>query len=222
MPYSTHYPMNLLDLLGVARYQFPFMKKHVYSYRICPEQIIDPIDFSSYFINPTRPLEIDLGCGKGRFLLQRSANHPDVNFLAIDRLLGRIRKIDSKLKRRGIENVRVFRFEGDYTLNYLVPGNSVDTYYYFFPDPWPKKRHHENRMFKIRTVDAIHKSLKTGGILHIATDHVGYFEAMHALMSADERFETAPVFFPSREERTDFELQFRDTRPTCRCSFRKL
>ncbi|MFC1467962.1 tRNA (guanosine(46)-N7)-methyltransferase TrmB [Verrucomicrobiota bacterium] len=198
------------------------MKEHVYSYRVFPEQWIDPVDFTSYFDDPSKPLEVDLGCGKGKFLLQRSSTNPDVNFLAIDRMLVRIRKIDKKLKRRGIENVRVFRFEGDYTLNYLIPEQSVNTYYYFFPDPWPKKRHHENRMFKMRTVDAIHKTLKPGGILHIATDHMEYFEEMHALMAADERFESAPVFFPSEEERTDFELMFRDTRPTCRCSFRKI
>jgi tRNA (guanine-N7-)-methyltransferase len=190
-------------------------------YRIFPDQFLDPIDFSGQFNDPTQPLEIDLGCGKGRFLLRRSVTHPQINFLGIDRLLGRIRKIDSKLQRRGISNARVIRFDGDYVLNYLVPEKSVDTYYYFFPDPWPKKRHHENRLFKMRTADAIHKTLKSGGILHIATDHVGYFEEMHALMSADERFEAAPVFFPADEERTDFELMFRDTRPTCRCSFQK-
>ena len=198
------------------------MKEYIYKYRVFPEQWIDPVDFSAHFNNPSRPLEVDIGCGKGKFLLQRSATHPDTNYMGIDRLLGRIRKIDSKLARRGIENVRLLRFEGDYTLNYLIPPQSVDTYYYFFPDPWPKKRHHENRMFKLRTVDAVYKTLKDNGILHIATDHVGYFEEIHALLAADPRFESAPVFFPSTEERTDFELMFRDTRPTCRCSFRKV
>lgn len=198
------------------------MKEHEYTYRLFPDQWVDPVDFASYFDDPAKPLEVDLGCGKGRFLLQRSADNPEINFLAIDRMLRRIRKIDSKLARRGIENVRLLRLEGDYTLNYLIPAESVDTYYYFFPDPWPKKRHHENRMFKLRTVDAIHKSLKSGGVLHIATDHVEYFEEMYTLMSADIRFESAPVFFPKDDERTDFELMFRDTRPTCRCSFRKV
>lgn len=198
------------------------MSAYEYKYRLFPEQVIDPIDVASRFNDPTLPLEVDLGCGKGRFLLQRAITTTNINFLAIDRLLGRIRKIDSKLKRRGIENVRLLRFEGDYTLNYLIPPESVDTYYYFFPDPWPKKRHHENRMFKLRTVDAIHKTLKPGGLLHIATDNTDYFEEIYALMAADPRFDSAPVFFPVEAERTDFELMFRDTRPTCRCSFRKI
>lgn len=191
-------------------------------YRIFPEQWLDPIDFASHFDDPAHPFEIDLGCGKGRFFLERALTHPNVNFLGIDRLLGRIRKIDSKLQRRGIPNARLIRIDGDYILNYLIPDLSVDTYYYFFPDPWPKKRHHENRMFKTRTVNAIHKTLKSGGILHIATDHMGYFEEIHAMMAADERFKTAAVLFPTDNERTDFELCFRDTRPTCRCSFEKI
>ena len=198
------------------------MKEHVYQFRIFPDQFVDSIDFSSYFDDPSKPLEIDLGCGKGRFLVQRSFDNPEINFLGIDRMLGRIRKLDGKLLRKGVRNARLFRLEGDYTINYLVPAESVDTYYYFFPDPWPKKRHHENRLFKERAVDAIHKTLKVGGILHIATDHEEYFEEMNELMKADSRFEIAPIFYPKESELSDFELRFQGMRQTNRCSFRKI
>ncbi len=198
------------------------MKEHEYQFRIFPEQFVDPIDFASYFDDPSKPLEIDLGCGKGRFLVQHSFDNPEINFLGIDRMLGRIRKLDGKLIRKGVRNARIFRLEGDYTINFLVPAESVDTYYYFFPDPWPKARHHENRLFKERAVNAIHKTLKVGGVLHIATDHEEYFEEMNELMKADPRFEVAPIFYPNESEMSDFELRFKGTRQTNRCSFRKI
>lgn len=169
----------------------------------------------------TGPLEVDLGCGKGRFLLARAAAYPEVRFLGIDRMLKRIRKIDNKAQRRRLANIRLLRMEGYYAVSYLLPADTISTYYIFFPDPWPKKRHHENRIFNPRFVDAVHRTLKTGGVLHIATDHLPYFDDIASILRADARFREITPFIPSAEERTDFELWYLDKKPIGRCSFTK-
>lgn len=188
--------------------------------RHIPEDWLHPVDFAAFFPG-AGPVEIDLGCGKGRFLLARANAHPEIRFLGIDRMLKRIRKIDLKAQRRRLTNVRLMRIEGYYAVSYLIPANSIRTYYIFFPDPWPKKRHHEHRLFNPRFVDSLHRTLEPGGVAHVATDHLPYFEEIADIMRADRRFTEVPPLVPAPEERTDFELWYHDKTPIGRCSFAK-
>lgn len=186
--------------------------------RVYPDQWLKPIDFAACFGHPEYPFEIDLGCGKGRFLLARAGKFPGTNFLGIDRQLGRIRRIDRKALRAGLNNVRVLRLDGYYTVTYLVPPQSVDTYYIFYPDPWPKGKHHHNRIFNELFMDAIARTLKPGGKIHASTDHLPYFEEICKLLRNDTRLEETEPFVPSADEVTDFELIFSHKTPG-RCSF---
>lgn len=186
--------------------------------RIFPEQWLNPVGFVDRFEHPERPFEIDLGCGKGRFLLARARKFPETNFLGIDRQLGRIRRIDSKAVRAGLTNLRVLRADGYYTVTYLVPPQSVDTYYIFYPDPWPKGKHHHNRIFNEPFMDAIARTLKPGGKLHASTDYLPYFAEIYKLLKADTRFEETETFVPAEDEVSDFELMFKEKVPG-RCSF---
>jgi len=171
----------------------------------------------------TKPLEVDVGCGKGRFILSRAVSHPDANYLGIDRLLKRLRIVDKRIRRRGLENVRLLRIEASYAIEHLLPPGSVTTFYVQFPDPWPKRRHHRRRLFSPHILDAIHRTLATGGKIHLVTDHTHYFEVINGIFTADPRFDETEVFIPTEEERTNFELIFlRQNKTISRCSFEKM
>lgn len=189
--------------------------------RIIPENWLDPCDFKSAFSNPERPLEVDIGSGKGRFLAARSGKLPDVNFLGIERQLIRVNSSGRRCERAGRENVRLFRMEGYYAISRMMPGNYVANYYFFFPDPWPKARHEDYRLFNPSFMDALHRTLEDGGCLHVASDHLPYFDEIYALLSNDKRFEEISAFEPDDDERTDFELIFAH-KQIGRCSFRKI
>ncbi|MCF7818341.1 MAG: tRNA (guanosine(46)-N7)-methyltransferase TrmB [Kiritimatiellales bacterium] len=189
--------------------------------RIEPENWLDPYDFKDAFPHPKRPLEVDIGSGKGRFLVARSNKFSEVNYLGIERQLIRINSSGRRCERAGCENVRLFRMEGYYAISRMMPPNYVANYYFFFPDPWPKARHHDYRLFNPAFMDALFRTLEEGGCLHVATDHLPYFEEIHGLLRRDPRFDEIAAFQPDEEERTDFELVF-SHKQIGRCSFRKI
>ena len=110
--------------------------------------------------------------------------------------------------------------EGYYAIRYLMPAEYVANYYFFFPDPWPKARHHDYRLFNPEFMDALYRTLVSEGCLHVATDHLPYFEEIYELLRADKRFSEIEAFQPDETERTDFELIF-SHKQIGRCSFRK-
>lgn len=196
-------------------------KKKKTTLRITTDNWLDPYDFKSDFPHPEHPLEIDIGSGKGRFLVARSGKFPEVNFLGIERQLGRINSSGRRCERAERENVRVFRMEGYYAISKMMPSSYVANYYFFFPDPWPKARHLDQRLFNPAFMDALFRTLEDDGCLHIATDHLPYFEDIRELLKKDERFEEIEAFQPDNAERTDFELIF-SHKQIGRCSFRKV
>ena len=165
-------------------------------------------DVRESFDDPAAPLEIDIGSGKGRFLVARAALCPDVNFLGIERQYARVWKTARKIERAGLTNVRLARVEAFEGIGELVPPGSLATVYIFFPDPWPKRRHHRRRLVNSEFMDMLHNRLVPGGVVHFATDHDDYAAAVTELFRADERFAEIEPFIPSDDERTDFELIF--------------
>ena len=168
------------------------------------------------------PIEIDIGCGKGRFLLSRASSHQQTNFIGIDRMNGRLGKLDRKIMRAGLANVRLIKMEAAYVITELLPPEIASTYYIFFPDPWPKRKHHRRRLMSKEFLDALHRTLIDGGEVNFSTDHLDYFEAGQKLLRADKRFEEIETFQRSESQKTDFELIFTNQNlPIGNCSFKK-
>lgn len=168
-----------------------------------------------------QPLEVDIGCGRGRFLLARAKSCPHLNFLGIDLSLLRLRKIDRRAQAEALTNIRLIHGEALEILAALPPA-STSACYLYFPDPWPKRRHHGRRLVAPPFVDAIAKTLVPGGTIHLCTDHTDYFVAMLRTWRGDPRFSETTPYIPTPEEETDFCLIFKSQglAPN-RCSFRK-
>ena len=192
------------------------------SLRIIPADWTAPLDLPAAFGRAPQRLEVDLGCGKGRFLLARAAAHPQTSFLGLDRQTRRLAKVERKAQRAQLANIRLLYAEAAYAVTHLLPSGSVNAYYIFFPDPWPKRRHHRRRLFDAAFLDALNTTLTPGGCIHLATDHLDYFESIRRLLAGDARFVEREPFVTSDEERTDFELIFlQQNKPIGRCSFAK-
>lgn len=140
-----------------------------------PQDILRPLDFRSVFPG-TRSIEVDLGSGSGKFLLQAAQRFPDRYFLGVERLLGRVRKTQRSAVRLGLTNLRLLRLEINYTVRYLIPPNSVSRFHLYFPDPWPKRRHQARRLVNHEFLAAVAAALVPYGEFWIKTDHAGYFE----------------------------------------------
>jgi tRNA (guanine-N7-)-methyltransferase len=150
-------------------------RRHVCSRLIAQsaDLLTNKIDLEKAF-DRKAPLHVDLGCGDGSFLCALAQRLPDKNFLGIERLLGRIRS--SARKVAGLSNVRLLQMESFYAVRYLLPAESVETFYLLFPDPWPKRRHHRRRIVTPEFLSSIHAALEHDGVIYIATDHYDYFQ----------------------------------------------
>lgn len=186
-----------------------------------PSSIVEPIQTDALFPS-IQPLEIELGCGDGAFLLQYAALHPERNFLAVERLLGRIRKLDRKGPRLGLKNVRLLRFEAAYALEYLLPRTCAQAIHVYFPDPWPKRKHHRRRLINGRFIELAANVLAPAGVLHFRTDDLDYFNQMTRVARANPTFQEIPPPGELIAVSTDFEKLFMDQGlPIHRTAFQK-
>lgn len=169
--------------------------------------VIEPLDLAVLF-GRDAPVEVDLGCGDGGFLLRYAPQRPERNFLGVERLLGRIRKLDRKAPRLGLTNLRALRVDAAYLVRYLLPPGSVAAFHIYFPDPWPKKRHRSRRLVNAAFAGALHRALGPGGTVYLRTDDADYFAQMQEAFAAGPGW--VPVATPPEllAVRTDFEEEF--------------
>jgi tRNA (guanine-N7-)-methyltransferase len=137
-----------------------------------PENYFAPVDVAGVFLR-NAPLEVDVGCGEGAFTVAMAAKNPAHNFLGIERLLGRVRKVCRRAVRAGVGNVRLLRAENFYVVKLLLAPESVSVFHVMFPDPWPKRRHHRRRLINRDFLDAVRAALKPDGELRLTTDDRG-------------------------------------------------
>jgi tRNA (guanine-N7-)-methyltransferase len=169
--------------------------------------ILEPLDLAQLF-SKAQPLEVELGCGDGSFLAEYARLHPGRNFLGVERLLGRIRKLERKSVRHGLLNLRGVRIESSYLLHYLLPLHSVTALHIYFPDPWPKLKHRRHRLINERFPSLAEGALSVGGIVYLRTDHRDYFEQMLAVFATRGNFRAVDTPEELASIRTDFEREF--------------
>jgi tRNA (guanine-N7-)-methyltransferase len=174
---------------------------------VVPVDIFKPFSFVAIFQN-ARPVEVDLGSGSGRFLIEAATQYPERNFLGVERLLGRVRKTLRSAGRLGLTNVRVLRLEIDYAVRYLLSPESVFRLHLSFPDPWPKRRHHGRRLIDQEFLAASATALVSGGELWIKTDHADYFDCISKAVDGRQDL-FASVRWSEEYPITDFEETYR-------------
>jgi tRNA (guanine-N7-)-methyltransferase len=133
---------------------------------------------------PEVPVEIEIGFGKGRFLLAEAERHPERFFIGIESAAEYYRLLRHRATRRGLHNLVAVRGEALYVISCCLAPRCAQAVHVYFPDPWPKLRHHRRRLFDPRKIDLVLGLLAPGGRLFFATDHAEYGAAVLQLLSA--------------------------------------
>jgi tRNA (guanine-N7-)-methyltransferase len=169
--------------------------------------IVEPLDLTEIFPKP-QPLEVELGCGDASFLVEYARRNPEKNFIGVERLLGRLSKLDRKGRVADLRNLCGVRIESSYFLQYLLPSNSASALHIYFPDPWPKKRHRKHRLINENFPALARTALMSGGIIYFRTDDPDYFAQMMEVFGGSREFQKieAPVELAGLP--TDFEREF--------------
>ena len=182
------------------------------AHEFIPEDYFARVSHADIFPGAGRetPLEIDLGCGDGSFLLAMARHAPGTHFLCVERLLGRVRKVSRRAEKQSLENVKVLRLESRYTVEWLLEPGSVRRLHLLCPDPWPKARHHRRRIIQPEFLQAVHRVLEPDGEFLFMTDHPEYYEwtkdmvAGHGALFRRETWDEDTFYYPQ----TDFQIQW--------------
>lgn len=172
-----------------------------------PPDWLTPFDWRAVF-GDDQPVEVEIGCGKGGFLIWSARTFADRNFLGVERQLARLRKVDKKAQRAGLTNVRLVRIEAGYLVAKLFRSESVAGYHVLFPDPWPKRRHHGRRLFSNGFVGELVRTLVGSGYVNVATDHEEYAAWIRQKMATPGVFKEVPALTLPVEAQTEFERVF--------------
>ena len=144
---------------------------------IPPDNLNGIVDFEALF-GRKGPVELEIGSGKGTFLVEQAKSFPETNFLGIEWANKFYKYAVDRIERWALYNVRVLRTDAAVFIKEHVGDASIKMFHLYFPDPWPKKRHHKRRFFCDENIAQIHRILETDGIINIATDHENYFKQM--------------------------------------------
>ncbi len=134
------------------------------------------------------PLHVEIGSGYGHFMIHYCTQNPEVNFVGIDYRFKRSFQLAKKLARLEVINFRYLRAKGE-RINFLFAKQEIQRLYYFFPDPWPKKKHQKKRLFQLKFLDDASKSLSCNGEIWIKTDHLDYALHMEDVIKNHPHFE---------------------------------
>ncbi len=165
-------------------------------------------DLSEIFGND-HPVELELGIGKGRYLIKQAQENPDVNFVGVEWANKYWKLCCERAAKRGLRNIRFIRDDALHVIRDTIHDNSIERLHVYFPDPWPKPRHNKRRLIQRPFTQQAARVLKPKGELWLATDHVEYAAWMEDVMAESPEFENifravgddAPVGVTNWEEK---------------------
>ncbi|MBF0254426.1 MAG: tRNA (guanosine(46)-N7)-methyltransferase TrmB [Candidatus Omnitrophica bacterium] len=134
----------------------------------------------------TQPLEFEIGCGKGRFLIDRAGHHPHTGFIGIDIWWRFLKFAVKRVENLGLSNIRFYKAEAFDFLQNVLPDQSVSVFHIYFPDPWPKKRQKKNRLFSKEFLELASRKSTDNAVIRVTTDHEDYYLQMCGTVIASE------------------------------------
>ena len=137
------------------------------------------------------PIVLEIGFGNGETLVQQAAEHPEFDFMGIEVHEPGVGHCLIKARDAGVSNLRLIRHDAIEVLTEQIPSNSLLRVNLYFPDPWPKKRHHKRRIVQPAFLELVADRLRSGATLHIATDWATYAEHIDEMLEGSDRFECA-------------------------------
>lgn len=143
------------------------------------------IDLASWFGRSDAKTIVEIGSGTGTSTAAMAPKEADTNIIAVELYKPGLAKLLGQIEREGIDNIRMIRGDGIEVLMRMFEPESLDGIRVFFPDPWPKARHHKRRIIQSGTLNLFASRLKKGGVLHVATDHAGYAEWIDELVEVE-------------------------------------
>ncbi len=168
----------------------------------------DRLDFAELFGNEN-PVILEIGSGKGRFLIGSAIERPDRNYLGIEKSLHYSRVIESRIAKRQLANVRLINHDAALVLERMLPDESIAEVHVYFPDPWPRKREQKRRIMRPEVLREIRRVLVAGGAGIYVTDHREYFEVATPAIAQFFRSETR-IPGPDDLPRTNYEAKYRE------------
>jgi tRNA (guanine-N7-)-methyltransferase len=187
----------------------------VSSHLIEPGPSTEPvlIDLPALF-GEARPVELEIGSGKGLFLANAARANPGHNYLGVELSRKYARRAAERLAKLGISNAKVWVGDVREVLSRRLPDHSLRAIHIYFPDPWWKKRHKKRRVFTEALLAQVVRALEPGGELHVASDVEEYFTIIRELIAACPRFAAQPIPDPKGPEHdldylTNFERKYR-------------
>ena len=174
-------------------------------------EIAPPINWGELFGNEN-PVEIEIGCGKGRFLLETSRQHPEINYIGVERALKYVQRAKERLQKGNAIGVFLIWSDAAYLVDRCIGDSTVEAYHVYFPDPWPKKRHRKRRLFRNEVwIRGLIRTLNPkDGRIHVATDYAEYFHEIHdCLTHTPPLVYLPPDSLESAHIPTSFEMKYR-------------
>jgi tRNA (guanine-N7-)-methyltransferase len=169
------------------------------------ETLPRPIRWPDLFGND-HPVEFEIGMGKGTFLTDQAKARPETNFFGLEYARWFWRYASDRLRRNNCTNARTARAEAAYFVKEFVPDASLAVLHIYFPDPWPKKRHHKRRLIQKPFLEQVERILKPAGRLQVVTDHQDYFQQIQEVVRGSRLKE---IDYAVSEVGTNFERKYR-------------